>query len=842
MTNKRLFVPILLVIFVLIPMVLFSSETLIIKAKKIYTASHGILEDGMILIKEGKIIRVGNNFSVPREAREIRAHTVIPGLIDIHSHLGIYSVPGVKQNEDGNEMTNPVTPQVRALDSFNFEDPALLSGLSGGITTIVSRPGSGNVIGGTSIAVKLKKAPPSQMILKEICDLKMTIEGDPVAFHGEKYGRMPTTMMGVYYLAHKAFLEAQVYMEGWEKYEKEKKAGREAPPPARDLRQDALVMALKREIPVYIHVATASEIMSCIRLADEFNLKLTLAHCQWSYMIKDELAKRKDIHFNVGPAMFSSYYDNILQFKNIPAILANAGINVSLQIGAVSGRQPGQEHLLHAAALCVRYGMKKEDALKAITIRGAEAVNLDKRIGSLEKGKDADLVFLDGEPFEFLTSVEKVMIDGKFEFQREKKGEVQFQTSIPQARSDLSIPASLSDSKSYAILGGTIFTMAGDRIKKGTILVKNGKIERVGKNISIPKDMPVIDAREFVIMPGLISARSQVGIGYTASHPSSIDEFSRPVVPEMEIKHAIETQDPLFTAARKFGVTSILVTPGNRNVIGGQGIVIKTSGIVIDKMIVKDRAVMIFGLGSAAKRQNQMPSTRMGIAAMLRETLIKTENYRDKIERFQKEKNGQAPPRDFSLEALIPVIKGEMPVMIHCERKDDILTALRIADEFNLKVMLTGASNAYKVVDEIKKRNIPVILESIFRGGGNLEDKDFTYKNASILSKNGVKINFALGNHLIWYIPLGLIGADPLEIAAFSYKHGMSEEAALRSVTIDAAQIIGCEKRIGSLEPGKDADILILRGHPFYTHSVPEAVFIDGKVVYHSNNQVNEFF
>jgi len=822
---------VIFLIFYLVPAILIAGESYVVKAYKIYTVSHGIIENGMILIKEGKFLKVGKNFRIPKEAIEIKANIAIPGLIDIHSHLGVYSVPGVKENADGNEMTDPITPQVRALDSFNFEDPALKTGLAGGITTIVSRPGSGNVIGGTSVALKLKNASPDQVVLKEICDLKMTIEGNPVAFHGRQ-SRMPTSLMAVYFLARKAFIESQAYMESWEKYEKEKRAGKRVTPPERDLGKDALVMALKREIPVHVHVCTASEIMSAIRLADEFNLRLTLAHCQWGYLIKDELAKRKDVHFNVGPAMFFSYYDNILQFKNCPAILANAGANVSLQIDAAEGRQPGQQHLLHTAALCVRYGMKEEDALKAITIRGAEAVGLEKRIGSIEKGKDADLVFLDGEPFEFLTSIEKVMIDGKIEYQKESKEKIQFHTSIPQAKRKLLIPPQIQDSESFAIRGGTIFTMVGPSIDKGIILVKDGKIENIGKEIPIPQGWPIIDAREFVVMPGLISARSQVGISNNWTYESSTDELSKPVVPELEVKHAIEPQDPLFSPARKLGITTILVTPGNRNVIGGQGAVIKTSGSVIDKMIIKDKSVMVVGLGSTAKRENTMPSTRMGVAALLRQTLIKAQEYADKVERYRKEKKEAVPARDLSLEALVPVIKGEMTVMFHCERKDDILTALRITDEFNLKTVITGAADAYKVVDEIEKRNVPVVLESIFRGGGNIEDKDFNDKNPVILSKAGIRLNFTLGDYLIWYIPLGLMGADPLEITAYAYKNGMSEDAALRTITIDAARIIGCENKIGSLEPGKDADILILRGHPFRTHSIPEAVFIDGNIVY----------
>ncbi len=804
-------------------------EVYLIKAKKIYTADQGIIENGMILVEGSKIAKIGENIAKPKGAKELKANVVLPGLIDIHTHVGVYSIPLVEENSDGNEMTNPVTPQVRAMDSFNFEDPSIPVAVAGGVTTIVSRPGSGNVIGGTSVAVKLKDASPDDMVIKEICDLKMAIEGNPVGVYQQRK-QMPSSLMAVYFLARKAFIEAQEYVESWEKYEKDKKEGKDTTPPKRDLGKEVLAKALKREIPVHIHCATASEMMTCIRLAEEFNLKLSLGHCYWGYLIVDELARHKDVYYNIGPPMFFNYFENPLKFKNNAAILANAGLKVSLQTDAVGG---GQQNLLHLATLCVRYGMKEDHALKSITLWAAEAVDLQDRIGSIEEGKDADLVFLDGEPFEFTTTVEKVLIDGKIEYKKADKQVSNFKHATADAKIALTIPDDFDKADNFAIKGGTVFTMAGEIIKDGVILVREGKIENIGKNISIPDGYPVIEASGSVIMPGLVSARSYNGISSNWRRQSSIDEISKSIVPEMEVKHAIEPQAPVFWFSRELGITTAMVTPGNSNVIGGQGVVLKTNGTVADKMIIKDNAVMMFGLGRSAKRKDKMPTTRMGIAALLRETLTKAQEYKDKVDQYEKDKKGKKPKRDLSMEALIPVLKGEMPVMIHCERKDDILTALRIADEYKLKVILDGATDAYKIVSEIKKRNIPVVLEDLFRGIGNIEDKGFKPENPSILAKAGIIVAFRPGEGS-WYTPAaGWGGGDLFEIATLAFKNGMTEEDALKAITINAAKVIGLEEKIGSLEKGKDADILILRGHPFKTRSIPQAVFINGKLVYH---------
>jgi imidazolonepropionase-like amidohydrolase len=805
---------------------LSAQETLVIRAKRIYTAGNGTIENGTILIENGKIVKVGRDVPVPAGARVIEAEVVIPGMIDIHGHLGVYPVPVVEENLDGNEATNPVTSQVRALDSFDFDDPAIPAALAGGVTTVVSRPGSLNVICGTSVAVKMKKASPAEMVLKEDCDLKMAYEGNPSGYYAN-LKQMPSTVMAIYSVARKAFIEAQEYQKSWESYESDKKAGKDVLPPRRDLGKETLVRVLKREIPVHIHVYTPSHIMSAIRLADEFGFRLSLGHSDKAYLLVDELAKRKDVYVNIGPAVFHTYPQNALVFANVPAILAAAGIKVSLQTDA----GPEQQNLRQFASLCVRYGMTEEDALRAITMWAAEAVDLADRIGSIEPGKDADLVLLDGAPFEFLTSVRVVLIDGKVEYQNPLASSA-VRVSPFAASGPLDILAAAKGAARFALKGGTVYTMAGAPIEGGVVLVKDGKIEKVGQDIAIPDGYPVIDARNFVIMPGLVQARTHIGLGSNWRMHSTIDENSRPVTPEIEAKHGVEPQDTHFYLAHQLGITSALVTPGDMNVIGGQGLALKTRGDVVDRMIIKDHAVMVFGLGAQARRKGQMPSTRMGIAALIRETLTKAREYRDSLTAYDKKKTGPAPQRDLSLEALVPVVNGEMSVIVHAERKDDILTALRLADEFKLKIILDGATDAYKVVDEIKKWNVPVILENIMRGVGNVEDAGFSNSNPTVLAQAGIPIAFRSKEGLWQWPAAGLTGGDPLEIAAFACRYGMPEDAALRAVTIDAARIAGIADRVGSLEPGKDADILILKGHPLKTMSIPEAVFMDGKLVY----------
>lgn len=811
-----------------------AQQTYVIKAEKLYTVSDGVIANGMVLVENGKIARVGRNIRIPAGAVVLEAQTVIPGLVDAHTHVGVYSLPMVEENSDGNEMTNPITPEVRALDSFNFDDPAIPVSVAAGVTTVVSRPGSGNIIGGTSVAVKLKDAHPDEMVLREVVDLKMAIEGNPIGVYGQK-NQMPRTLMAVYHMAEKAFIDAQDYIKSWDEYEKKKADSEEADPPKRDLGKEYLAMALKGEIMVHMHCATASEVATCIRLADQFKLRLSLGHAYFAHLILDEIKDRTDVHFNIGPPMFFTYYADDLTFKNASAILANAGLKVSLQTDALGG---AQQNLLHLAALCVRYGMNEDDALKAVTLAGAESVDLQHRIGSIEAGKDADLVMMKGKLFEITSHVDKVMIDGKIEYENPNLPNAVFGTDIGSASADLVLPVNLKESQRIAIANGTVMTVSGETITNGTVLIKDGKIERVGENLRIPRGYTTVDAAGHTVIPGLVSPRSHIGIGSNWRRQSHTNESTNPVTPQMKVLHAIEPQAPQFHYARELGLTTVQITPGNRNVIGGQGAIVKTSGQVVDKMIENDFSSMMFGLGGSTKRSSGKPMTRMGVASLMRSTLIKAQEFRDKQEKANGD-DEKKPKRDLSMEPLAKVVNGEVPVIIHAERRDDILTAIRIADEFGLKIIIDGGTDAYKVADELKKRDIPVILQDLFRGTGNVEDKGFNPENPKILADAGIRITFRSSDGS-WVVPgAAEAGGDLLEIASFAVKYGLNADTALRAVTLESARIIGMDDRIGSIEPGKDADLVILSGHPFRIRSIPVAVFVDGKLVYTEKDRLH---
>jgi imidazolonepropionase-like amidohydrolase len=395
---------------------------------KVFTITQGTLDPGTVLIEDGRIVAVGSEIEIPKEAEvyDATGKFVLPGLIDPHCHAGLFPDGQGWEYSEGNEMTDPITPHLRAIDGLNPGDQAFEEIVAAGVTTVLTGPGSANLIGGQWVCLKTMPKPSvEEMVLLEPAGMKMALGENPRRVYGTLQKKMPSTRMGNAGTLRAALVEAQNYMEKWQRYEHEivehianqsdADGSKETPkPPERDLKMEALGKVLRREMKARIHAHRADDMLTAIRIAEEFNLDLTLEHATEGYKIADILAS-KQIPVTAGPILFSrvKYELKDMTPKN-PALMAAAGVKVAIQTDEMSA----VKYLSINAALAVREGMPEEEALKAITIYAAEIIGVADRIGSLEVGKDADVVVFSDHPFDYRAVTELVLVNGEVAYEQ----------------------------------------------------------------------------------------------------------------------------------------------------------------------------------------------------------------------------------------------------------------------------------------------------------------------------------------------------------------------------------------------------------------------------------------
>jgi imidazolonepropionase-like amidohydrolase len=386
-----------------------------------------------------------------------------------------------------------------------------------------------------------------------------------------------------------------------------------------------------------------------------------------------------------------------------------------------------------------------------------------------------------------------------------------------------------------AITGGKILTISNGIIENGIILIKDGKIENVGKNISVPQDYECIDVSGKIVMPGLIEAHCHIGIGESAAAWAGTDynEISDPATPHMRAIDGIKVNSDYndFEAALKAGITTVQILPGSANVIGGTGVVLKTvPKTIVDEMVILEPSGMKVAFGENPKRvygesQKKVPYTRMAESAILREWLSSAKTYLKKKELFANNPE-KLPDLDLKLEALGLVLKHKIPLRVHAHRSDDLATAIRIAEEFNVDMSWEHGTEGQFIADWLAQKNIPVTWGKCTSGRGTKwENRKRDYTTLSKFHQAGVKfaIQTDAVNDTIGFLPI---------CASLAYKDGLPYDAALKSITLNAAEIIGLEERIGSIEKGKDADLRILDGDPLDIIAKVEMVLVNGEVVY----------
>lgn len=377
-----------------------------------------------------------------------------------------------------------------------------------------------------------------------------------------------------------------------------------------------------------------------------------------------------------------------------------------------------------------------------------------------------------------------------------------------------------------AVVGARFLIGDGQVVPDGVMVVRDGRITEIGDAVAVPDGATVIDARGKVVAPGFIDAHTHLGVHEegVGREGNDTNEMTDPVTPHLRAIDGINPVEAGLRMAAAHGVSAAAVLPGSANVIGGLGTLVKTWGDCVDDMIVRDPCGLKVAFGENPKRvygdMKKLPSTRMGTAAALREALVKAQSYDRKVQAGIDDP-AKAPERDLRHEAVARVLHGEIPLLAHAHRADDIHTALRIADEFGVGVVLEHATEAHLIADRLAARGTPCVVGPTFGSRGKVETQGKTFATLAALARAGVRVAICSDHpvtpsaHLRLYAALGVReGLDPVD--------------ALRALTIWPAEISGVSDRMGTLAPGKDADFTIYSGDPLDPNSVVEAAYQSG--------------
>ncbi|MBO4289710.1 MAG: amidohydrolase [Lachnospiraceae bacterium] len=380
-----------------------------------------------------------------------------------------------------------------------------------------------------------------------------------------------------------------------------------------------------------------------------------------------------------------------------------------------------------------------------------------------------------------------------------------------------------------AIINAKIYPVTKAVIKKGTILIDNGKIVDLGAKVAVPEGAEIIDAAGMLVTPGFIEAHGHPNMKESPSvysEKSDINEITDPITPQVRIQDSLDPGHPSFTNMREGGFTTVCCLPGSANLIGGLGLVVKNKkAMVLDEMAIWGYEPMKFAMGENPKKcygEKKMPMTRMGNAALMRETLTAAKQYSDKLLEAEKDPEKKVEP-NFKLDNLVPVVRGERRCRFHAHRADDIVTACNIAKEFGLDFSIEHVTDGRRIAPWLAKNKIKCVVGPIHIGPVKIEMWNSSMETPAVLFEAGVDLAMTMDSGLdTWQLPF---------IAGLCVtRHGLAYEDALKALTINPAKILKLEDRIGSIEKGKDADLAVWTGDPLSNMSRCKYTVIDGEV------------
>jgi imidazolonepropionase-like amidohydrolase len=611
------------------------------------------------------------------------------------------------------------------------------------------------------------------------------------------------------------------------------------------MRLEALSAILRREMWVHCHCYRADEMLMMLRLSKEFGFKLAaLQHALEAYKIAPEIAAA-----GVGVSTFADDWGyKVEAYDAIPhnaALCMRAGIVTSVNTDTGGGLS-----LLNVdAAKCMKYGgLTADEALRLITINPAIQLGIDRRAGSLEVGKDADIGIWEGHPLSTLSHCVMTLVEGAVMFERRDafglNAQMAASSTAPAPHSPL-VASRLPVSPVYALVGGAIHPMDGPDIADGTLVIKAGRIVAVGHRIPIPNAAARADVRGLHLYPGLIDAGSVLGLKEIEEVGATIDTTeSGTFQPDLIALNAVNAASEHIGVARAEGITTALTRPdaggpfGGGPLISGQSGVMDLDGWTPDQMKVRSPAMLhvrwpegIAALPDFVKSFFSAEEVKRRQAVMKDEIRRLTE-YFERAKRYAATKK-EAPERaayDPKMDALAPYATGSGTVAIHVTTVTGIKNALNFADKLGLKIVLVGAAQSWRIADLLKKKSIPVICSLPVLETTNNEANvaeydpyDAAFALPALLNRAGVKFCFESSN--------AALAKNLKYCAAAAAAFGLPRNAALRALTVDSASLLGLSGEVGSLSAGKRANVILTDGDPLEVTTQVRRLFVDGKPV-----------
>ena len=805
-----------------------TSGNVVIKNVNVVTAARGTLSNVSILITKGVIKKIGNIEVFPE------GHTVIdgtgawamPGIIDCHSHM----VAG------GNEGTLSVTPEVRCQDNMRSSDLTLYRAAAGGCTTANVLHGSANTIGGQRIVIQMKYGalPQDLMFPNYAPGIKFAL-GENVIRNENRY---PNTRMGVESVLRLAFEQAKQYKDAWARYRKlSKEEQSRTYPPRRDLRLEALAKVLDGELLVHCHCYNSGEILMLLKTFTRYGIEnLTLEHGLEAFKVAPEIMK-----FGKNGAHLSTFADfwgyKVEAYDAVPynvAMFAKAG-GVAI-LNSDSGERV--RRLNHDAAKMVRWGgMDYEEAIKTVTLNPAIALKIDKQVGSIEVGKKADIALFNGHPLNTFARCFMTLIDGEVVFER--GGERGGPYPLENKTGVMASTPKVSPKGIYVIKNAAIFPVEAAPIKRGSIVIRDGKIAAVAKgDVEVPEGATVVDGSNLQVYPGLVDGGNTVAVsdlGLTDAGEQG--EYK----PALEVGTAIKPDSKLIGIARFTGITCSVTMPQG-GYIAGQSAVTQMDGWNFDEMTFINKLALEMTLpskelGATSVRRRRFgpprsqptetaekPKPELSPYDQVKKMFADAREY-VRVKKAAKELGKPAPSYNANFEALAPYVQKQKPVVIGVSNATQILDAIEFAKEVDLRAILRDrGTESWKVADKIAEAKIPILIGSTTSSVRNAYDPyDTVFSIPAKLHKAGVLFAF--------YSNSNTHARDLPFSAGLAVGFGLPEPEAIKAMTSNTAKIFGIDQHVGSITVGKRADIIITDRSPLQATSNVIHMFVGGKPV-----------